>query len=100
MSDAGKLLLEAYPLHWPEGKARRASHLRRYGPFKVSLGVARDELLGELRLLGAKDVVPMGECEGFDWKTGCPGHEDPEPKEASKEVAGIPAEPILTPEGA
>jgi len=27
------------------------------------------------------EVIPMGECEGFDYKTGCPGHD------SSQEVA-------------
>ena len=53
----GKLLLEAYPLRWPERQPRRLSAQRRTGSFKVPLGVARDELLNELKLLGAKDVV-------------------------------------------
>jgi hypothetical protein len=22
------------------------------------------------------EVLPTGECEGFDYKTGCPGHEN------------------------
>lgn len=59
MSQTGesKLLLEAYPLHWPEGQTRKPTHARRHGPFKVTLGVARDELMTELRLLRAKDVV-------------------------------------------
>jgi hypothetical protein len=53
----GKLLLEAYPLHWPERQLRKTPSQRRRGPFKVSLGIARDELLDELRLLGARDVI-------------------------------------------
>lgn len=56
MSD-GKLLLEAYPLHWPERQPRKSPMERRTGHFKVGLGVARDELLNELKLLGARDVV-------------------------------------------
>lgn len=51
------LVMEAYPLTWPEGQPRKAHHERRHGPFKVSLGVARDELMNELKLLGAKDIV-------------------------------------------
>lgn len=43
-----KLLLEAYPLHWPEGQPRKLPAQRRSGTFKVSLGIARDELLDEL----------------------------------------------------
>lgn len=28
----------------------------------------------ELQLSEGKRVLPMGECEGFDFQTGCPGH--------------------------
>lgn len=48
---------EAYPLHWPAGQPRKSDHERRQGRFHVSLAVARDELLHELQLLGAVDVV-------------------------------------------
>jgi hypothetical protein len=24
------------------------------------------------------EVLPMGDCEGFDFKTGCPGHTQPD----------------------
>lgn len=46
----------AYPLHWPDGVPRTKYRKRsRFGI--VSLGIARDELLHELRLLGARYVV-------------------------------------------
>lgn len=57
MNANGKLLLEAYPLQWPAHQPRKLSHQRRRAAFKVSLGHARDELLDELRLLGARDVI-------------------------------------------
>lgn len=57
MSGVGKLLLESYPLHWPDRQPRKGAGQRRPGPFKVTLGVARDELMRELKLLGAKDIV-------------------------------------------
>lgn len=33
----------------------------------------------KLQLTEGKRVLPMGDCEGFDFQTGCPGHEIPEP---------------------
>ena len=47
--------MEAYPLHWPVGEPR--VHARIKGAFKTALGAARGDLLHELDLLGAKDVV-------------------------------------------
>lgn len=29
-------------------------------------------------LAAGKELLPMGPCEGFDYKTGCPGHEMPD----------------------
>ena len=54
---SGEYLRAAYPLTWPERQNRTATHRRRNGKFKVTLGQARDELLRELGLLGAKDVT-------------------------------------------
>jgi hypothetical protein len=47
----------AFPLHWPEGQARRPAHRREKAGFKVSFADARDDLLHELKLLGARYVV-------------------------------------------
>ena len=47
--------VEAYPLHWPQNKARtRAQEQSRFGK---SPGVCRDELFHELRLLGARSIT-------------------------------------------
>ncbi len=48
-------MTEAYPLHWPAGRPRT----RRPEPsrFKVTMAQARDELLHELRLMGARYPV-------------------------------------------
>lgn len=54
---AGELLLDAYPLTWPERQPRTAGVRRRAGKFEASLGKARDELLEELRRLRARHVV-------------------------------------------
>lgn len=48
-------MTEAYPLAWPQGRAR--SPHREKSAFGVSFAHARDGLLGELRLLGATHVV-------------------------------------------
>lgn len=50
-------LQQAYPLAWPALTARTPSHKRRASPFSVGLATTRDQLLNELRLLGARDVV-------------------------------------------
>lgn len=47
----------SFPLCWPAGQPRKADHERRAGRFQVSLAVARDEMLEELRRLGASEVV-------------------------------------------
>jgi hypothetical protein len=48
---------QAYPLQWPDGWPRTPPARRTPGQFKVPLATARDELLDELRLLGAREVV-------------------------------------------
>lgn len=54
---SGEYLRSAYPLTWPEKQPRTPGSRRRWSKFKVTLGRARDELVRELELLGAKDVV-------------------------------------------
>lgn len=44
----------AYPLRWPAGQPRKR---RQAANFKVTMGVARDHLVNELKLLGARYVV-------------------------------------------
>ena len=48
---------DAFPLQWPATWARIAPDKRRADAFKVTFAVAREDLLHELRLLGARDVV-------------------------------------------
>lgn len=51
-------MTEAYPLSWPEGWARTPDHKRSdRSQFSTTFVRARDDLLKELRLLGAKNVV-------------------------------------------
>lgn len=52
-----RLLLDAYPLTWPLEQPRTPTYQRKNGKFKLSFGRARDELLRDLKLLGAKEVV-------------------------------------------
>lgn len=50
-------LREAYPLTWPEGQARTSPWRRKPGQFHSSFAQSRDDLLRELRLLGASEVI-------------------------------------------
>jgi len=50
-------MTEAFPLKWPLGRERHSKYSRKPAPFKTTPGRARDELLHELKLLGARDVV-------------------------------------------
>lgn len=45
----------AYPLHWPDGQKRRRRRLR--AQFEARFSSARDHLINELKLLGARWVV-------------------------------------------
>lgn len=54
---AGEYLRESYPLRWPERHRRTPREQRRSASFKVALGIARDDLMRELKLLGAKDII-------------------------------------------
>lgn len=47
--------IPAYPLQWPAGWKRTT--YRRSAPYRTNLTTARDHLLSELRLLGARSVV-------------------------------------------
>lgn len=51
-------MTESYPLSWPEGWPRTLDYKRsNSSPFKTTFVRTRDELMNELRLLGAKNVV-------------------------------------------
>jgi hypothetical protein len=55
-------MTEAYPLRWPEGWPRtnpwsRESDNRFGGSGKITVGRARDQLMDELRRLGATEIV-------------------------------------------
>ena len=46
-------------------------------------------------LASGKELLPMGDCEGFDYKTGCPGHEYPDELDSDKaqDVPVVKGEP-------
>lgn len=48
-------MIESYPLSWPQGYPRTKK--QKSSQFQVSMSVARDELLDELRRLGARNVI-------------------------------------------
>jgi hypothetical protein len=50
-------MIEAFPLCWPDGWPRTPAHQRKPAPYQVSFARARDDLLGELRLGGCRNVV-------------------------------------------
>ncbi len=48
---------ESFPLYWPTDQLRRPPERRIWGTFKVGFGQALQDLLAELRLMGAKEVI-------------------------------------------
>lgn len=48
-------MTEAYPLHWPAGRPR--TKRPQSARFDTRFAAARDEMMNELRLLGARNVV-------------------------------------------
>ena len=47
----------SFPLKWPAGKPATPSHKRQHSRFDATIASSRDELLRELKLLGATHVV-------------------------------------------
>ena len=47
--------IKAFPLCWPDGWPRERN--RASSNYKISTDIALDELLGQLRLMGARDIV-------------------------------------------
>ncbi len=58
-------------LRWPK-KRLRGLFVDENGR-KTSADESRECLMDHLAQ--GHEVLPMGECEGFDWQKGCPGHE-------------------------
>lgn len=50
-------MIEAFPCYWPEGQPRVPDYRRRSSQFSAGFAQARDELLLELKRMGARDVV-------------------------------------------
>jgi hypothetical protein len=47
----------AYPLQWPAGRKRTISYRRARANFTTSFAVARDNLIAEVKRLGARNLV-------------------------------------------
>jgi hypothetical protein len=63
-------------LNWPMKEQKRALKWcsREDGTKYLSVAELRQALMDELAQ--GHEVLPMSaECEGFDYKKGCPGHE-------------------------
>jgi len=58
-------------LGWPKRMLREM--FRTDDGHPLTPDEARDELMSHLS--EGHEVLPMGSCEGFDFRTGCPGHE-------------------------
>jgi DnaJ-domain-containing protein 1 len=50
-------VIEAYPLYWPEGQMRVPPSRRRSAKFSTGFARSRDELVEELRRMGARAVI-------------------------------------------
>lgn len=53
--------VQSFPLHWPEHWPRAKS--RQNAPFQMTLAGARDHLMNELRLMGARYIVLSSNLE-------------------------------------
>ena len=62
-------------LNWPTSELRRGMKWITDGEGKpyATIHDLRNALMDELAK--GHEVLPTGECEGFDYKTGCPGHD-------------------------
>lgn len=63
-------------LNWSKAEMRRmASSITVDGVPLRTADQVRDFLLDQLSI--GHEVLPMAECDNFDYKTGCKGHEVP-----------------------
>jgi hypothetical protein len=53
----GILNVDAYPLYWPETWPRTNRYRRKDARYEVTFAKARDEIVRELKLLGAREIV-------------------------------------------
>jgi hypothetical protein len=58
-------------LNWPKGKLKNMFENSETGK-RLTANEAREYLMDCLS--EGKELLPLGKCEGFDYKTGCPGH--------------------------
>jgi hypothetical protein len=56
----------AFPLHWPDGRARTKPGKIQEARFKMSFGVGIDHLLDELRRMGARWAVISTNIKGYE----------------------------------
>lgn len=77
-------MIEAYPCYWPEGQARVPDWRRRVAKFSAGFAQARDELLRELNLMGAKEIVVSTNVALR--RDGLPYANDAEPKDPAVAV--------------
>ena len=64
-------------LNWSKAEMKRmAPSIKVDGKQLRTADEVRDFLLDELS--EGHEVLPFGNCDNFDWKTGCKGHEDTE----------------------
>lgn len=79
-------------LHHSTAEARRDLKwiAKNDGTHYASIHELRNALMDELAQ--GHEVLPTGPCEGFDYKTGCPGHENEadRPSPATKPVHDAP----------
>ena len=65
-------------LNWSKAEMKRmASSITVDGKQLKTADEVRNFLLDELAQ--GHEVLPFGDCDNFDWKTGCKGHELSEP---------------------
>jgi hypothetical protein len=70
-------------LKWPARDLKRATTwIKKPDGGRFTVDELRDALLDEL--VQGHEVIPFGDCPTFDFKTGCPGHEQPELEERSE----------------
>ena len=65
-------------LRWDKRMMARQAKAARHADGRVLTGEElREHLMDELAQ--GHEVIPLGApCEGFDYETGCPGHDEPE----------------------
>lgn len=62
-------------LNWPKAEMKRmAPSITVDGKQLKTADEVRNFLLDELS--EGHEVLPFGECDNFDWKTGCRGHKN------------------------